>query len=325
MPSRGRRLTLAPTVRARLQPRSDKAKIDAAGETTTTSDHAQARRALLEIAERAAEASGKPKPKHGVEPIASKFWATGDSDSESSVDEEIVIEEEAMEDEGEITTRQFIAEAQAVGFSIADLQQAEKDLSSPAAVSSSITSPGQKHSLAKRIVSAMVENKLKGRPWQGPLPPPRVSPPRTLGDALGSAMARKNRNSYRRSMASTGLSPATSGDARRSGDVGGVGLDSNEWSMLAVSEAKSQENSIANSILKSPTGRQLMDSSVPIQNLNSNKTWSRANQVLIGPGMWFRPTPVLVALFSRTGTGKRRSSREKQNPIASPAPPTSTS
>jgi hypothetical protein len=36
----------------------------------------------------------------------------------------------------------------------------------------------------------MARKKLVGAPWEGPLPSPRVSPPRTLGDCIASAYHR---------------------------------------------------------------------------------------------------------------------------------------
>ena len=56
--------------------------------------------------------SRAPKPIHGVESRLSKFWATNDTDSEASVEEEIVLEEDNM------STPEFIAEAAAAGFSM---------------------------------------------------------------------------------------------------------------------------------------------------------------------------------------------------------------
>jgi len=72
----------------------------------------------------AVETSGRPKPVHGVEAIASKFWSSGDSDSESSVDEDFLVEENS------ISTSEFISEAAAAGFTVQNLQQAEQELSS---------------------------------------------------------------------------------------------------------------------------------------------------------------------------------------------------
>ena len=130
----------------------------------------------------AVETSGRPKPVHGVEAIASKFWSSGDSDSESAVDEDFLVEENS------ISTSEFISEAAAAGFTVQNLQQAEQELSSTEVRDCSTSvSKGTAPPLAKRIIDAMVQRKTHSRPWQGPLPPPRVSPPKTLGDAFVSA------------------------------------------------------------------------------------------------------------------------------------------
>jgi len=130
------------------------------------------REALSRAVALAAEAFVRPKPIHGVESRLSKFWATNDTDSEASVEEEIVLEEDNM------STPEFIAEAAAAGFSMKELKQAEQELSS----SQVCSEPKNSRSLADKIVSVLVQRKLESRPWKGPLPPPRVSPPRTLED-----------------------------------------------------------------------------------------------------------------------------------------------
>ncbi|CAO2194098.1 unnamed protein product [Urochloa humidicola] len=91
----------------------------------TAEECSKARQALFVAVENAVSASGRPARRHGVEPLPSKFWATEDSDSESSVDEEIEVEEET-----DLTTPEFINEAKQAGFSMAELEQAENELSS---------------------------------------------------------------------------------------------------------------------------------------------------------------------------------------------------
>ncbi|CAO2192437.1 unnamed protein product [Urochloa humidicola] len=125
MPARGRRLTLAPAVRAKLRPRPDAGEADA----EPPRDIAKARAELSAMVEAVAAASSRPKPQHAVE---YRFWATGSSDGEDSdaeeVDEEIIAEEE------DLSTPEFVAAAAEVGFSVQDLQQAEKELSSSSKV-----------------------------------------------------------------------------------------------------------------------------------------------------------------------------------------------
>lgn len=69
---------------------------------------------------------------------------------------------------------------------IQDLQQVENELSE--LCSSSICNKNHsQESLVSKIISAMIQRKAQIRPWSSPLPPPWVSPPRTLGDPLASA------------------------------------------------------------------------------------------------------------------------------------------
>ncbi|CAN6180895.1 unnamed protein product, partial [Urochloa humidicola] len=124
----GRRLTLAPATRRALLPRGQKpGGMEDDGEADVDDDRRckEGREALSRLVDLVVAASGRPKPIHGVEPVNSKFWSCGDSDSESSVDEEIVAEE------ANISTPEFILKAAAAGFTVQDLQQAEQELSSP--------------------------------------------------------------------------------------------------------------------------------------------------------------------------------------------------
>jgi hypothetical protein len=55
-------------------------------------------------------------------------------------------------------------------------------------------------SAARKIIDVLAVKLVKSRgvrPWVGPLPPPRRSPPRTLGDALGSASVVRPRRAAR--------------------------------------------------------------------------------------------------------------------------------
>lgn len=177
-----------------------------------------ARRALSAAVEVAAAASGRPATRHGVEPLASRFWATGDSDYESSDEEASDVVQ--VRDQ---STPEFIAEARRAGFSMEDLVRAENELTT----ASTKTSQGTTSTpLATRILDSMVQRRRAGRPWLGPLPPPRVSPVRTLGDELNKAIRSKKLSPWRGETAK-GLSPVIAGDAqthvdRREADVANV-------------------------------------------------------------------------------------------------------
>jgi len=94
--------------------------------------------------------------------------------------------------EDEPSTPEFIKEALEAGFTLELLSRAENTFNSGSTPSSSDLK------LANSIVSKMVVRKTDGRPWQGPLTPPRVSPPRTFGDAIAAATYQRRSSSHRR-------------------------------------------------------------------------------------------------------------------------------
>jgi hypothetical protein len=98
--------------------------------------------------------------------IPFRFWA------QSSDDQDV---------EDEPSTPEFVKEAVEAGFTVKELSRAERALES-----GTVSSPGY-IKLAKSIVAKLVQRKTSGRPWQGPIPPPRVTPPRTLGDVIATA------------------------------------------------------------------------------------------------------------------------------------------
>lgn len=140
----------------------------------------------------------------------------------------------------------------------------------------------------------MVQRRRAGRPWQGPLPPPRVSPVRTLGDELNKAIRSKKLSPWRGETAK-GLSPVIAGDAqkqvnRQEADAANVQNSKfvNRPHVFPETDAASKDGSLGD--LKSPS---------------STTGVGPPGKVLIGLGRWFRPTPGLVALFSRTGTSEK--------------------
>ena len=147
------------------------------------------------------EASRRPKPVHAVheesKAISSKFWAQpGDQD-------------QSDEDETRPSTPEFIEEAAHAGFSLDQLIRAEQSLNSGK------TPTSEDLCLSKAIIHTMVQRKFAGVPWQGPLPEPRVSPPRTLGDALAKATHRKSSSRLGSSVSSGSLSPAYRSQAKK--------------------------------------------------------------------------------------------------------------
>jgi hypothetical protein len=181
---RRRRLTLAPSVRRALgSPRAT--ELDGGdGDTEGDEDRRckEGREALSRAVALATEACRRPKPVHGnqcavalsspAQAIPSKFWAQDGFDDS---------DEEDLEITQSPSTPEFIGEALDAGFTIDQLARAEKAL-----VSGNSSSSSDRH-LPSSVVTKLVQRKLVGAPWQGPLPPPRVSPPRTLRDCVVKA------------------------------------------------------------------------------------------------------------------------------------------
>jgi hypothetical protein len=104
-----------------------------------------------------------------------KFWA--------SVDEQ-------SEEEFQITSPSdvFIADAARNGFQAEDLIQAEHEIVATEKVcSASPSSVVFRCPKTRKIVNAVAKDrslKQHGKPWKGSLPKPRISPSKTLGDAV---------------------------------------------------------------------------------------------------------------------------------------------
>jgi hypothetical protein len=136
---------------------------------------AEGRAALSRAVAMATAACQRPKPVHGVEivgGIPSKFWVQP-GDREVFEDDDDGLSKSSMP--------QFINQAIDAGFTLDELSIAER------ALDSGITPNSSDIRLSKSIVLKLVQRKIGGKPWQGPLSSPRVSPPRTLGDFLATA------------------------------------------------------------------------------------------------------------------------------------------
>jgi len=95
-----------------------------------------------------------------------------------------VEEDEASPGLATPSTPTFINEALAAGFTVEQLARAEQ------AQDSGKSSSPTAHQLPNVIVSELVRRTIAMSPWKGPLPSPRVSPSRTLGDCLAMASRR---------------------------------------------------------------------------------------------------------------------------------------
>ena len=283
---RARRLTLAPGVLQALHPPTP---VEAEEQDDAVERRrAAGRAALSRIVNEVSEAVQRPKPVHGVQdqasPIKSKFWAQSSVSNLTDLDDE------------DLSTPEFINQATAVGFSLDQLCIAEKALDS-----SNVNPCSSDVNLAKSIVSKLVQSKCAGAPWKGPLPPPRVSPPRTLGDALAKAAYQRRSPILERS--------SYSGDVR-----------------LSVFTPKSGKN-FSNKFEKQyPTSKEKFLDFPPLsparctgptmgcdrRSLGGPK---QCPKIFLGPGKVFRPTKGLCALFARTGMRPRITRTTAQLPV----------
>jgi hypothetical protein len=104
-----------------------------------------------------------------------RFWAPFDEPDEE-------------EDIATPTTEELISAASREGFTIEELVTADAELEAAEKVSCpSPSSSDFRCPLANKIVKALTRDRsLKHpmKPWSGPMPKPRISPPKTLGDAV---------------------------------------------------------------------------------------------------------------------------------------------
>ena len=180
----------------------------------------------------------------------------------------------------------FIKQAQEAGITIPQLLSAEKELDNcPCA------DQPKEGMLAKKVIDAMVHHRKVQRPWRGPLPAPRVSPPRTFGDVLASAKVCRNSSpspcftrihDSSSSFSSPAMSPPAPEMVQPSRSVTGGDLGRNSGSStVSISGQGSNSKSVLPLGLSASKGLKRM--------------WLR-------PSVPYRPTTGLAALFSRTGT-----------------------
>ena len=157
----------------------------------------------------------------------------------------------------------------------------------------------------------MVERKTDGRPWQGPLTPPRVSPPRTFGDAIAAATYQRRSSSHRRPTRTSRPvgSPARSGPA-------GKKTNSNYFELPKFQDLDP---------LFPPLPRMMLRVSAACVTTGATEKSAQgfpglAEHVVLGPGKIFRPTIGLRLFFRRTGT--RVIHKHRVPPKTPPSPST---
>jgi hypothetical protein len=180
-------------------------------------------------------------------------------------------------------------EAFAAGFSMGDIQEAEEELHTPTQTAVQELKQG---SVSKKLIDTWTMNRRdKVKPWQGPLPPPRVSPPRTLGDALAAAsvQVRPSQRTITRMKAPGSCSPASQ---KQKAPVPMITQSDPKLKSPAITGIP---NSYSNSVSK---GRHANHMGRPGYELNTK--------------IPYKPTQGLVSLFARTG--KPRLSKNTKPP-----------
>jgi hypothetical protein len=127
----------------------------------------------------------QPRPHiHGVESgWGIKFWASGDDDASSMSSEEEGLDSPAL-----------VREVIEAGFMVNQIYQTEQELSSPSPATPMAGKHLKEGSIPKKIIDVWVGNRWNvDRPWSGPLPLPRQSPMRTLGDALAKSKVKRRK------------------------------------------------------------------------------------------------------------------------------------
>jgi hypothetical protein len=141
----------------------------------------------------ASEGSRRGNNKHGIElQFTSKFWASGDSSSDSEEDDG------PTERVSDLSSPMLVSEALMVGVSMDQIMQAENELESPPSSTSQVCDEHMQGLISRKIVDVWIENyKGKVHPWIGPLPTPHRSPLCTFGDFLAKAKVVESPNEHK--------------------------------------------------------------------------------------------------------------------------------
>jgi hypothetical protein len=225
-----------------------------------------------------------------------------------------VLSEEGKGDETETPMKEELIAAARAGFSVQDLEQAEDEIAQMNKVSfNSPSSAKFRCPVSSKIIKAIIREKsLKhyGKPWQGSLPKPRISPPRTLGDAMIKHSfvrlqgGRLQPKSFKMALPST---------IEGTNEVFAPAMqsDHSEGCLPLPSLAASQERSKAN----------LASDPMPnfqIPNLEKKNEHTGSFVIMNGDcKAWFHPSKGLNVLFSRVGPKPadfKALSREALNP-----------
>jgi hypothetical protein len=244
----------------------------------------------------------------------SKFWTAHDNDA--SEDEEVKSTTP--------TIKEFLQEATAAGYKTSDLLEAEEQLvMAQIEVNSTPNLYPRKCPLADELIDSIVNRKTPIKPWKGPLPPPQISPLRTIGDApitnvkIYSKGKRLPPPSFKTVLVSTNSEKACNGNSQ---------IASIQATVIPIPMAQNCSGKMLASVASglvpirppplSQQKRTIQDSnqssySLPrntqIQNGPGKYSPSKLELILIRNGKseaWFYPSAGLNELFGRAG--KRR-------------------
>jgi hypothetical protein len=209
-----------------------------------------------------------------------------------------VLSEEGKGDETETPMKEELIAAARAGFSVQDLEQAENEIAQMNKVSfNSPSSAKFRCPVSSKIIKAIIREKsLKhyGKPWQGSLPKPRISPPRTLGDAVTKNSFVRLRGGRLQPKSFKMALPST---IEGTNEVFAPAMlsDHSEGWLLLPSLVASQERSKAN----------LAPDPMPnfqIPNLEKKNEHTGSFVIMNGDcKAWFHPSKGLNVLFSRVG------------------------
>lgn len=132
----------------------------------------------MEVADGAPRGSSDSLYGHRPKGSKTRFWGALD-DSPSSLTSE----------RSSPSTASMRKMSDVAGFSVSDIDLTTKmleDLVTSAMILASST-PTLMVKKARKIVFTLFENRRTDKPWSGPLRPPRVSPPMTLGACMARA------------------------------------------------------------------------------------------------------------------------------------------
>jgi hypothetical protein len=162
----------------------------------------------------------------------------------------------------------------------------------------------------KRIVDTWLNNRRNNKPWEGPLPPPRKSPPRTLGDAMAQAKIK---------VRSPRSKPTSDKNVQRNRDLPETSSDRKRQTPLTavIPAGSARFDRAASQEVSNPDG--ITENSKNSDSLDHTGRHGKTmglGRLSKQPNLKYNPTPGLIALFARIGTRHRN-----PKPVGTTPPP----